>query len=91
VVLGFLVAAMARPSLATGVALVALFALFHGHAHGAEAPSGDVVGYAAGFVLATAGLHVLGIAFASGLAAARRPAFIRMMGRGIALVGIVLA
>jgi urease accessory protein len=42
--------------------IVAAFALFHGYAHGKELPSAaDPVGYAAGFVLATGLLHVLGI------------------------------
>ncbi len=42
--------------------IVAIFALFHGYAHGRELPSAaDPVAYAAGFVLATGLLHVLGI------------------------------
>lgn len=47
------------PALA-GAALVALFALYHGHAHGAEA-SGAVLSYMAGFALTTAALHASGI------------------------------
>jgi urease accessory protein len=43
--------------------LVAFFALFHGHAHGAELPAGaSGLGYAAGFVVATIALHATGIA-----------------------------
>jgi urease accessory protein len=43
--------------------IVAIFALFHGYAHGRELPSAaDPVAYSAGFVLATGLLHVLGIA-----------------------------
>ena len=42
--------------------LVGLFAIFHGHAHGAEMPEGaGGVAYAAGFMPATALLHVVGI------------------------------
>ena len=41
---------------------MAVFALFHGSAHGHELPSAaDPVGYSLGFVLATGLLHVLGI------------------------------
>lgn len=46
------------------IALVGLFAIFHGHTHGAEMPeTTSGVEYAAGFVLATALLHVCGITF----------------------------
>lgn len=45
------------------MALVGVFAIFHGHAHGAEMPQ-DAGGltYALGFMTATALLHVAGIA-----------------------------
>jgi urease accessory protein len=53
--------------------LVGLFALFHGHVHAAElgTDTGASV-YAAGFLLATALLHGLGIAAGRGLESARR-------------------
>lgn len=63
VVLGLAVALrLSIPTLAA-MALVGLFAIFHGHAHGAEMPQ-DLSGYeyAAGFMLATALLHCAGIA-----------------------------
>lgn len=42
--------------------VVAIFALFHGFAHGKELPSAaDPVGYSTGFVLSTGLLHVCGI------------------------------
>ncbi|MBD0413867.1 HupE/UreJ family protein [Oryzicola mucosus] len=52
------------------MALVGVFAVFHGHAHGAEMP-GNASGflYAAGFILATASLHLAGIAASIGAAA----------------------
>jgi len=47
---------------ATGLALVAAFALFHGVAHGTELPAAaGALPYAAGFILATALLHALGL------------------------------
>ncbi len=42
--------------------IVAVFAIFHGYAHGKELPSAaDPIGYSAGFVLATGSLHLLGV------------------------------
>lgn len=58
------VAASGRP-LPVGVAmtLAGAFAIFHGHAHGAEMPaSTDALAYALGFIGATALLHLAGIA-----------------------------
>lgn len=58
------VAALGRPMPAIGaMALVGAFAIFHGHAHGAEMPA-DAGGleYAAGFMIATALLHAAGTA-----------------------------
>jgi len=51
------------------MALVGVFAVFHGHAHGAEMPI-DASGllYAAGFIFATALLHLTGILTATGVA-----------------------
>ncbi|WP_426958687.1 HupE/UreJ family protein [Muricoccus radiodurans] len=63
IVLGALVALATRPPLAVAVGLAALFGLFHGHAHGMELATGaGAVAYAAGFLLATAGLHAAGLA-----------------------------
>lgn len=48
--------------LGAAMALVGSFAIFHGHAHGAEMPENALgVTYAAGFMLATALLHALGV------------------------------
>jgi urease accessory protein len=64
------VAAMGRPMpVAAAAALVGVFAVFHGHAHGAEMPA-NAAGfeYAVGFMLATALLHLSGIGGAMGVA-----------------------
>ncbi len=68
ILLGAAVALALRPPLAVAVALVALFGFAHGFAHGAEGPAGGFALYAAGFVLATAALHALGIGLVAGLA-----------------------
>ena len=64
------VAAMGRPMpVAAAMGLVGVFAIFHGHAHGAEMPA-DAAGfeYALGFIAATALLHAAGIGAAMGVA-----------------------
>ncbi len=54
----------ARPPLAIAAAIVAVFAIFHGHAHGTEMPlAANPLAYAVGFVIATGLLHLVGIAF----------------------------
>lgn len=88
IVLGAMVAFASRPPLWIAAALVGLFAIFHGYAHGKELPDGaDAVAFAAGFVTATGTLHLCGIAF--GLLA-RWPAgrlAVRAAGGAIALTG----
>jgi urease accessory protein len=55
------VLAWQRPlALPLAAAAALLFGLAHGYAHGAEMPARDGLGYAAGFLLTTAGLHVAG-------------------------------
>jgi urease accessory protein len=61
--LGAVVALEARPSVVLSAVLVGLFAIFHGHAHGTELPSGESgLTYSIGFVVATGLLHATGIA-----------------------------
>ncbi len=62
VLLGAAVMIEHRPPLFIAAALVAIFAIFHGHAHGAELPPGDSgLTYSIGFVIATGLLHACGI------------------------------
>ena len=64
VVLGLMVATAARLPLIWAGALVGIFAIFHGHAHGTELPgAANPFAYALGFVVATGCLHVLGILY----------------------------
>ena len=63
VVLGALVLGRVRLPLAVAVAVVACFAVFHGHAHGTELEAGqNAMLYSIGFVIATGLLHGVGIA-----------------------------
>lgn len=71
VVLGLVVAVQYEWPVAAAMALVGLFAIFHGHAHGAEMPvAASGATYALGFVLATGLLHLFGIAIGFGIARA---------------------
>ena len=90
-VLGVLVAAAVRLPLVASVILIGLFALFHGHAHGAEMPataSGWL--YGTGFVFATAGLHLLGIGVGLGAKRYVSEKMIRVTGCLIAACGLYL-
>jgi len=63
VVLGALVLGQVRLPLVAAVAVVAFFAVFHGHAHGTELePGQNAMLYSLGFVIATGVLHAAGIA-----------------------------
>jgi urease accessory protein len=63
IVLGTMILAEVRPKLALAIALVGVFAIFHGHAHGTELPAGQSgLLYSMGFVIATGCLHGVGIA-----------------------------
>jgi urease accessory protein len=92
VVLGLLVLTAARVPVALGTALVGIFALLHGHAHGAELPAAaSAISYSAGFALATALLHAAGLCLA--FLAARQAGRLLVRGAGglIAACGVALA
>jgi len=62
VLLGAAVMTESRPPVYVAAALIAVFAICHGHAHGAELPSGTSgLIYSIGFVVATGLLHACGI------------------------------
>jgi urease accessory protein len=82
-VLGAAIALETTMPVAAAMGLVAFFAVFHGHAHGAEMPETmSGLAYGAGFVAATAALHALGIGL--GLAIGRSS---EMFGRRVLQVG----
>ena len=89
VLLGAAVMFELRPPPAAAAALVAFFAVFHGHAHGTELPPGQsAMLYSMGFVVATGGLHAMGI----GIGEARRwtwgNVLLRAAGTAVAVGGI---
>jgi urease accessory protein len=64
-ILGAMLALAVRGEWQWSAPLIALFALFHGLAHGAEIPQFvNPAGYFAGFLMATAMLHACGVAAA---------------------------
>ncbi len=88
-VLGAMIAFAVSAPIWLASLLVAVFAIFHGYAHGAELPSAaDPVGYSLGFVLSTGLLHVVGIAI--GLVADRPGGrkVVRALGAAIAAMGV---
>ena len=63
IALGVAVAARIKLPVTIAMAVVGLFAIFHGYAHGVEMPESlSELGYGLGFVAATALLHLVGIA-----------------------------
>jgi urease accessory protein len=90
-VLGLLIALAARPVLPIAIALVALFAVFHGHAHGTELPvAASPALYGLGFVAATTVLHLIGLGIGQILQLPRGQLLVRAGGAGIAAAGVIL-
>jgi urease accessory protein len=88
VVLGLLVTAAVDLPVTVGAGIIGLFALLHGHAHGTEvAETVSGVEYMAGFALATATLHLVGIGFAQLMARNALRPVIRVAGAACVLVG----
>jgi urease accessory protein len=90
-ILGLLVAAAVRLPVAASAAVVGLFAIVHGYAHGAEMPvSASGLLYGAGFMVATAALHLCGIGLACAIARWGSVRHVRFAGGAVALCGIGL-
>jgi urease accessory protein len=90
-VLGVFIAAAARLPLVTSVVIIGLFAILHGHAHGAEMPQTALdFAFGAGFMLATALLHAVGIGIALIISRIGQLRLVRFAGGAIALCGVYL-
>jgi urease accessory protein len=94
VVLGAAIALRLAMPVAAAMGLVALFAVFHGYAHGTEMPeTASGLMYGLGFVIATAALHAVGIGL--GLSVAKLDTqnsrrLIQLGGGVAAVIGAVL-
>ena len=87
--LGLLVAMAVRLPVSASAAIVAVFALFHGNAHGLEMGNAQALQFATGFAVSTILLHAagLGLGFAIGNA---DPRIARILGAGTAVAGLAL-
>ena len=89
IVLGAMVLIQARPPLWVAAILVAIFAIFHGYAHGRELPAGaNALLYSLGFVVATGLLHLVGILLGEAHRWALGRQIVRAAGGGIAVAGL---
>lgn len=95
IVIGLFAAFALQVPVAAGMAILAVFAFFHGHAHGGELGTAGAMSFAIGFVIATALLHAAGVLFClwitriAGKPAGRAVA--RAAGALTALAGVWLA
>ena len=88
-VLGLAIAAAWRAQVWLACMIVAVFALFHGFAHGTEIPSlADPIAYSTGFMLATGSLHLAGIGLGTINSLRGGTMITRGMGAGVALAGL---
>jgi urease accessory protein len=88
-VLGAVVAAAVRMPVGRAAALVSVFAMFHGFAHGIEMPAaGSAWAYAAGFAIATAILQWVGLGLQRLVRS--QPFVTRLGGVAIAATGVAL-
>lgn len=94
IVLGAIVAFGIKAPAAVAMAVVGLFAVFHGHAHGSEMPETAAgLAYGLGFMLATALLHVagIGIGFLIGWVGDKQgPIVVRTAGAAASLAGVAI-
>lgn len=87
--LGLLIAMAAKLPVSACAAIVGVFALFHGHAHGGELGTAGALQFGIGFAIATALLHVAGIALGLGISRFA-PSVTRIAGAATALLGLSL-
>jgi urease accessory protein len=90
VAFGLLVAMAVRLDAAAAAAVVAVFALFHGHAHGGELGTAGAWPFAAGFIIATVLLHIAGIGIGLGVARLSKGTLARLLGGITAAIGAAL-
>ena len=91
-ILGLLIALAVRLPLLSALPLLGLFAIFHGHAHGAEMAAGSsALAYGCGFLAMTALLHCAGFVAAGLLQRHGQEVTLRRAGLVIAACGVFLA
>ncbi|CAM8628359.1 HupE Hydrogenase/urease accessory protein [Comamonadaceae bacterium] len=91
---GLMVIVAAKPMpKAFGLGLIAVAASLHGLAHGAETPETGFAGYAAGFLITTAVLHLSGVGIGLSIRrwlADRSTPLLTTLGSGLGFAGLYL-
>ena len=94
VVLGLAVAFQFSVTTLVAMTFVGFFAIFHGHAHGAEMPETmSGLSYGAGFVCATALLHAIGVSLGLAIEKAgdvHGPRIVQIVGSGMTITGVAI-
>ncbi|OQX15733.1 MAG: hypothetical protein BWK73_05870 [Thiothrix lacustris] len=91
VIMGLLLIGLTRLGAAPALALIGVFALFHGNAHGAEAPlGGSVALYMAGFLISTGLLHLAGVGIGTTVMRTAQVWALRVIGGGMGVAGLWL-
>ena len=91
-ILGLAIAFAWKPPEWVALLLIAVFAVFHGYAHGVELPSAvDPASYAVGFVVATGLIHLLGIVLGLLIGLLLNGRLSQTLGGAIALAGLYFA
>lgn len=86
--IGLAIALRWKAATLVGAVFVAVFAVFHGHAHATDVPALDApVGYVAGFMAASVTLHLVGVSL--GLLSGK-PQVRSLLGAGCAGIGLHL-
>lgn len=89
IVLGLIIALALKMPLWIAAILVAIFSIFHGHAHGTELPNAaNPLSYSVGFVVSTGLLHLAGIAIGELIRWPAGVVIARGIGGLIALAGV---
>jgi urease accessory protein len=90
-ILGAVVLTATRLPIAISISMVGILSIFHGYAHGAEMPTGaSGWTYAAGFVSATALLHLAGWGSALLIQKFWQGRLVQIAGAGVLVGGLVL-
>jgi urease accessory protein len=89
-VLGLAVALSVRTHLWLAGLIVAVFAIFHGYAHGQELPqAANPLAYGVGFVVATGGLHAIGIGIGTLTRWRSGAVAVRALGLAVSALGLI--
>lgn len=92
ILMGALLVGIARFPVAACASIAALFAVFHGAAHGLEMPLNTVgAEYAIGFAAATGLLHLTGMGIGILIERYQAPILTRVTGTVIAMMGLFIA